>query len=49
MRFTFAEEAPIVRRNPMLTLARRAFDFVVIGAVLYAAVETVVFLRGLVG
>ena len=38
-----------VRRNPMLTLARRAFDFVVIGAVLYAAVETVVFLRGMVG
>lgn len=49
MRFTFAEEAPVARRNPMLIWARRAFDFVVIGAILLAAVETIVFLRGMVG
>ena len=44
MRFTFADEAPVVRRNPMLVWARRVFDLVVIGAVLAAAVETIVFL-----
>lgn len=49
MRFTFAEVAPVVRRNPMLIWARRAFDFVVIGAVLAATVETVVFLSNLAG
>ena len=44
MRFTFADEAPVVRRNPMLVWARRVFDLVVIGAVFAAAVETIVFL-----
>jgi hypothetical protein len=48
MRFTFAEDPPVVRRNPLLVWARRAFDFVVIGAVLAAAVETIAFLRDMV-
>ena len=49
MRFTFVEEAPVARRNPILVWARRAFDFVVIGAVLVAAVQTVLFLSNLAG
>ena len=47
MRFTFADETP-VRRNGLLVWARRAFDMVVIGAMLMAAVETVNFLQSLV-
>ncbi|WP_312162517.1 hypothetical protein [Phenylobacterium sp.] len=49
MRFTFAEEAPAPRRNPVKIWARRAFDMVVIGAIVLAAAETISFLRGLAG
>lgn len=47
MRRTFPEAAAQPRR--LLTWTRRAFDMVVIGAMLLAAVETIAFLRGLVG
>ena len=50
MRFTFADtgvSAP--RRSLVLLWARRAFDMIVIGAMVYAAVETVAFLRGVAG
>ena len=50
MRFTFADtgvSAP--RRSLVLLWARRAFDMIVIGAMVYAAVETVAFLRGVTG
>lgn len=48
MRFTFAEMEAPARRNGLLVWARRAFDMVVIGALLLAAVETVNFLQALV-
>jgi hypothetical protein len=50
MRFTFAEPvAQIPRRHSLLIWLRRAFDMVVIGAMFFALIETVSFLRGLVG
>jgi len=50
MRFTFVDsevEAP--RRSSLLIWLRRGFDMVVIGAMAMAAIETIAFLRGLVG
>lgn len=48
MRFTFAQPAVTPpRRSIILLWARRAFDMIVIGAMVYAAVETVAFLRGM--
>lgn len=49
MRLTFAQPEAQARRPALLTWVRRAFDMVVIGAMLLAAVETISFLRGLVG
>lgn len=50
MRFTFAETGvPAPKRSAVLLWARRAFDMMVIGAMVYAAVETVAFLRGVAG
>jgi hypothetical protein len=50
MRFTFAETAVApARGSVVLRWARRAFDMIVIGAMVYAAVETVAFLRGAAG
>lgn len=48
MRFTFAQ--PVMaspRRSVVLLWVRRAFDMIVIGAMVYAAVETLAFLRGM--
>lgn len=48
MRFTLAQTAAAPpRRSVVLLWARRAFDMIVIGAMVYAAVETVAFLRGI--
>lgn len=48
MRFTFAQTAVApLRRSVVLLWVRRAFDMIVIGAMVYAAVETVAFLRGM--
>lgn len=47
MRFTYAEVDAPQRRSGLLIWARRAFDMVVIGAMLLATVETVNFLRAL--
>ena len=48
MRFTFAQTAIAPpRRRVVLLWVRRAFDMIVIGAMVYAAVETVAFLRGM--
>ena len=48
MRFTFAQTAIAPpRRGVVLLWVRRAFDMIVIGAMVYAAVETVAFLRGM--
>lgn len=48
MRFTFAQTAIAPpRRSLALLWVRRAFDMIVIGAMVYAAVETVAFLRGM--
>ncbi|MBT9470487.1 MAG: hypothetical protein V4514_06905 [Pseudomonadota bacterium] len=48
MRFTFADSpVELPRRNVVLVWARRAFDMIVIGAMVYAAAETLAFLRGL--
>jgi hypothetical protein len=47
LRPTFNDAAAQPRR--LLTWTRRVFDMVVIGAMLLAAVETIAFLRGLVG
>lgn len=48
MRFTFAQAAVAPhRRSVILLWARRAFDMIVIGVMVYAAVETVAFLRGM--
>ncbi|WP_156378369.1 MULTISPECIES: hypothetical protein [unclassified Phenylobacterium] len=47
MRFTFAEEVQAPRRNPLMVWARRAFDMIVVGALLLAAAETISFLRDL--
>lgn len=50
MRFTFAQPAAEAPRRHSLTMwLRRAFDMVVIGAMLFALIETVSFLRGLAG
>ena len=48
MRFTFAHTAVAPpRRSVILLWARRAFDMIVIGVMVYAAVETIAFLRGM--
>jgi len=47
MRLTLTEVEAPQRRNSLLIWARRAFDMVVIGAMLLATVETVNFLRAL--
>ena len=48
MRFTFAQTAIAPpRRSLVLLWVRRAFDMIVIGAMVYAAVETLAFLRGM--
>ena len=48
MRFTFAHTAVAPpRRSLVLLWARRVFDMIVIGVMVYAAVETVAFLRGM--
>ncbi|HEY9236477.1 MULTISPECIES: hypothetical protein [Phenylobacterium] len=50
MRFTFAAPtAQAPRRHSLMIWLRRAFDMVVIGAMLFALMETVSFLRGLLG
>ena len=50
MRFTFAPTAVAPpRRSVILLWARRAFDMIVIGVMVYAAVETIAFLRGMSG
>jgi hypothetical protein len=49
MRFTFAEQAPPApKRNPVLTVLRRAFDGVVVVAVILAVIETFRVLGGLI-
>ena len=48
MRFTFADSpVELPRRNVVLVWARRGFDMIVIGAMVYAAAETLAFLRAL--
>jgi hypothetical protein len=47
MRFTFAEQVQPQRRGSLLVWMRRAFDMVVVGAMVLAAAETVSFLRDL--
>ncbi|WP_374533026.1 hypothetical protein [Phenylobacterium sp.] len=49
MRFTFVEAEAPERRSGVLVWMRRIFDLLVIGAMVLAGVETISFLRGLVG
>ena len=49
MRFTVVEAEAPERRSGVLVWMRRIFDLLVIGAMVLAGVETIAFLRGLVG